>query len=139
MATFGLAFGGRPGRRTIPAIGVDMSGAESGSAAIAFAMRASSSAFGRMSFFFIECNLTAISLARRNDATAAVSFYEHNDMETRAKRRHRDQADLAVIPPTIFEYQRPIPIQVDEVAKIDPVIGNIGEAFVFVPGVHVFL
>jgi hypothetical protein len=139
IATFGLAFGGRPIRRTRPAAGADISGAASGSEVMPLAIAASSLAFGRMSFSLIESHLAAVGLAGRDDAPVAVPFDEHDYVEPATKRSYRNQARLSIVSPPVFENQRAIPIQIDKIAKIDRVICNVRQAFIFVPSMHIFV
>jgi hypothetical protein len=56
-------------------------------------------------------------------------------MKTRAKRRHCDQPGLSMVP-TDLQGSARFPNPAFEVAKIDPVIGDIGEALVFIPRVQ---
>jgi hypothetical protein len=60
-------------------------------------------------------------------------------VDARSQRRHRNQSGFAVIASLVPQDQRAPPLQIGKVAKIDPVIGDIGKAFVFIAYVLHFL
>src|SRR5271166_5212924 len=131
-------FGGLPSWRTMPGTGLERSGAASGSTAMPRAIFASSLAVGRTSFPLIKSNLTTVGPSGGNDAALAATLDKHDNVQAHAQRRHRDESHLAVILATILENQRPFPVQAFKVAKVDPMLGQVGEPLALVPGRHEF-
>jgi hypothetical protein len=92
-----------------------------------------------MSLSLIERDLPTVGLPGRYNATLAAPLDIDDNMQARSERSHRDEARLAVILATIFEYNRTPPVQAFKVAEVDPMSGQVGEPFVLVPGRHEFL
>lgn len=57
----------------------------------------------------IDIDLTAVGIAGGDDATLASALDEHDAMQTRAQRRHRDHPRLAIVLATILENRSALP------------------------------
>jgi hypothetical protein len=87
----------------------------------------------------MERDLAAVGLPGRNNAAFTAPFDIDDNMQAHPEWGQRDEARLAVIPATIFEDNRPSPIQGFQVTEVDPVSSQVDEVFVLVPGRREFL
>jgi len=59
-------------------------------------------------------------------------------VEPDPERDDGDKTSLAIVAPTILEYQGAVPIQPIEIAKIHRVVGEVPQPLFLIPRIHVF-
>ena len=118
----------------------------SGSVAAAAATARSSFRLNRTSLgdfflreFFISPYLPIIGLTQADDPNLSCTTREHHHVKPQPDRTYRYHSPFAISPPEIRRNERRFPNEAFRVCEVHSMLGKVGGAFGFVPGILSFL